>query len=85
MKGGAVLEQLGKLKRVALDKTGTLTAGTPAVTEVESLADDSSAADVLRLAAALEQGASHPLAIAISDYARQQMGKRFRQCKVLEH
>lgn len=76
MKGGAVLEQLGKLKRVALDKTGTLTAGTPAVTEVESLADDSSAADVLRLAAALEQGASHPLAIAISDYARQQMGEK---------
>ena len=76
MKGGAVLEQLGKLKRVALDKTGTLTAGSPAVTEVESLADDSSAADVLRLAAALEQGASHPLAIAISDYARQQIGEK---------
>lgn len=76
MKGGAVLEQLGKLKRVALDKTGTLTAGTPAVTEVESLAADGSAADVLRLAAALEQGASHPLAIAISDYARQQMGEK---------
>lgn len=68
MKGGAVLEQLGKLKRVALDKTGTLTAGTPAVTEVESLAADCSAAEVLRLAAALEQGASHPLAIAISYY-----------------
>lgn len=76
MKGGAVLEQLGKLKRVALDKTGTLTAGTPAVTDVESLAADGSAADVLRLAAALEQGASHPLAIAISDYARQQIGEK---------
>lgn len=76
MKGGAVLEQLGKLKRVALDKTGTLTAGTPEVTDVESLAADGSTAEVLRLAAALEQGASHPLAIAISDYARQQMGEK---------
>ncbi|WP_447043484.1 heavy metal translocating P-type ATPase [Vreelandella sp. H-I2] len=77
MKGGAVLEQLGKLERVALDKTGTLTAGTPAVTDVESLAADGSAVEVLRLAAALEKGASHPLAIAIiSDYARKQMGEK---------
>ncbi|MFB9865822.1 heavy metal translocating P-type ATPase [Vreelandella sulfidaeris] len=68
MKGGAVLEQLGKLKRVALDKTGTLTAGTPAVTDVESFAADASADEVVRLAAALEQGSSHPLAVAISDY-----------------
>ncbi len=68
MKGGAVLEQLGKLKRVALDKTGTLTAGTPAVTDVESFAADASTDEVVRLAAALEQGASHPLAVAISDY-----------------
>lgn len=72
MKGGAVLEQLGKLKRVALDKTGTLTAGTPSVTDVEGLDADSNGADVLRLAAALEQGSSHPLAVAIGDYARQQ-------------
>lgn len=72
MKGGAVLEQLGKLKLVALDKTGTLTAGTPAVTDVESFAANCSVDEVVRLAAALEQGASHPFAIAISDYARQQ-------------
>jgi Cd2+/Zn2+-exporting ATPase len=70
MKGGAVLEQLGKLKRVALDKTGTLTAGTPIVTDVESLEPGSSVAEIVRLAAALEQGSNHPLAVAISDYAR---------------
>lgn len=72
MKGGAVLEQLGKLKRVALDKTGTLTAGKPSVTDVEGLEAGSSAADILRLAAALEQGSNHPLAVAIIDYARGQ-------------
>ncbi|MBT2785069.1 MULTISPECIES: heavy metal translocating P-type ATPase [unclassified Halomonas] len=72
MKGGAVLEQLGKLKRVALDKTGTLTAGKPMVTDVESfnggLAVKNSSDEIVRLAAALEQGSSHPLAVAISDY-----------------
>lgn len=67
MKGGAVLEQLGKLKRVALDKTGTLTAGKPTVTDVESF-NGVSPDEVVRLAAALEQGSSHPLAVAISDY-----------------
>lgn len=79
MKGGAVLEQLGKLKRVALDKTGTLTAGKPSVTDVESLEagsrlDKSRCAEIVRLAAALEQGSSHPLAVAISDYYDRQEG-----------
>ncbi len=79
MKGGAVLEQLGKLKRVALDKTGTLTAGKPTVTDVESLEagsrlDKSRCAEIVRLAAALEQGSSHPLAVAISDYYDRQEG-----------
>ncbi|MGQ7261470.1 heavy metal translocating P-type ATPase [Vreelandella sp. V005] len=82
MKGGAVLEQLGKLKRVALDKTGTLTAGMPTVTDVESFdtdggvdtrnVDKNSLDEIVRLAAALEQGSSHPLAVAISDYFQQQ-------------
>jgi Cd2+/Zn2+-exporting ATPase len=63
MKGGAVLEGLGKLTAIALDKTGTLTEGKPKVTDI--LPFDLAETDVLRLAAALETGSSHPLALSI--------------------
>lgn len=63
MKGGAVLEQLGKVNQVALDKTGTLTEGKPKVTDIVGVGK--SEQEVLRLAAALEVGSSHPLAAAI--------------------
>ena len=67
MKGGAVLETLGKITKVAFDKTGTLTEGKPKVTDV--VAVDGSEADTLGLAAQLEVGSSHPLAVAILDEA----------------
>ena len=63
MKGGAVLEGLGRIDRAAFDKTGTLTEGKPKVTDILGLAMDER--EVLRLAAALEAGSSHPLALAI--------------------
>jgi Cd2+/Zn2+-exporting ATPase len=63
LKGGAVLETIGKVKAVAFDKTGTLTEGKPKVTDV--IGHGMSEAEVLRLAAALETGSSHPLATAI--------------------
>lgn len=63
LKGGAVLEQLGKITAVCFDKTGTLTEGKPKVTDVLSFSAPE--ADVIRLAAALETGSSHPLASAI--------------------
>jgi Cd2+/Zn2+-exporting ATPase len=63
MKGGAVLEILGTVDCVAFDKTGTLTAGKPTVTDI--VAGGRSEQDVLRWAAALEAGSSHPLAMAI--------------------
>jgi Cd2+/Zn2+-exporting ATPase len=72
IKGGAVLEQLGKLRLVALDKTGTLTAGTPRVTDVEAWTTGYGEADILRLAAALERDSSHPIATAILAHAEQQ-------------
>ncbi len=63
LKGGAVLENIGRITVAAFDKTGTLTEGKPKVTDVIGFAH--SEADVLRLAAALETGSSHPLATAI--------------------
>lgn len=64
IKGGAALERLGKVQHIAFDKTGTLTAGKPQVTAVEvdpTLSEN----DLLVMAAAVEQGSSHPLAQAI--------------------
>ncbi|SEO41098.1 Cd2+/Zn2+-exporting ATPase [Rhodopseudomonas pseudopalustris] len=63
LKGGVVLEQMGKITLACFDKTGTLTAGKPVVTDVLSFG--TSEDEVLRLAAALETGSSHPLATAI--------------------
>ncbi|CAM3158889.1 Cadmium-translocating P-type ATPase [Deinococcus saxicola] len=67
IKGGAALETIGTVKTVAFDKTGTLTAGKPRVTDV--LGAGVSEGEVLRLAAAVEAGSSHPLAQAITKEA----------------
>lgn len=63
MKGGAVLETIGKITTACFDKTGTLTQGKPKVTDV--LAGALPEGEVLRLAASLDAGSSHPLALAI--------------------
>ena len=63
IKGGNVLELLGRVKAVALDKTGTITQGKPEVTAVFAISVED--AEVLRLAAAVEHFSEHPLAAAI--------------------
>ncbi|MEG9525485.1 MAG: cadmium-translocating P-type ATPase [Hyphomicrobiales bacterium] len=68
MKGGTVLEGLGAIKAVAFDKTGTLTEGRPKVTDIVAIGRSED--QVLSLAAALETGSSHPLALAILGRAK---------------
>jgi Cd2+/Zn2+-exporting ATPase len=70
IKGGVHLENLGRLNTVALDKTGTLTTGHFAVTQVIGF-DDTKEDEVLRIAAAVEEQSSHPLAAAIVKTARE--------------
>lgn len=62
------LEQAHKITTLIVDKTGTLTAGAPMVTDVQP-ATGVSEHDLLAAAAALEQGSQHPLAAAISLHA----------------
>jgi cation-transporting ATPase G len=64
IKGGAALEQLGRTRTVAIDKTGTLTANKPIVTQVQTI-DHVDPADAVNWAAALEARADHPLGDAI--------------------
>ncbi|AUH33076.1 heavy metal translocating P-type ATPase [Paracoccus tegillarcae] len=64
MKGGAVIEAAAKTTHVAFDKTGTLTRGKPVVTDIVP-APGVSEADLLAIAAGVETGSSHPLAVAI--------------------
>ena len=68
VRNAAALEHAGKINTLIVDKTGTLTAGKPAATDVIAL-DGASPAEVLRTAATLESGSEHPLAKAIIDHA----------------
>jgi len=62
------LERAHRLDTMVLDKTGTVTAGRPTVTEI--IADGVSETDLLRLAAAAQAGSEHPLARAVVARAR---------------
>jgi Cu+-exporting ATPase len=64
IRNATALEEAGRLKTLIVDKTGTLTEGRPVVTDVLPVAG-ATRADVLRLAATLEQGSTHPLAQAV--------------------
>ncbi|CAB4966857.1 unannotated protein [freshwater metagenome] len=64
IKGGAALEALASVRTVALDKTGTLTRNEPTVIDTITTGD-TTADEVLAVAAALESRSDHPLAAAI--------------------
>lgn len=67
VKGGGALETIGRIRTVAFDKTGTLTEGRPRVTDLLALSGPERT--MLGLAAAVENGSSHPLGRAILDRA----------------
>lgn len=69
-KTAAALEAAGRTQIVVLDKTGTVTNGVPVVTDIRPAAGVSEA-ELLRLAAALEEKSEHPLGKAIRERARE--------------
>jgi Cd2+/Zn2+-exporting ATPase len=70
IKGGAYLEQMGRLKTLLMDKTGTLTHGRPKVVELNAL-DGMDEKEVLYWAAIAEKRSEHPLARAITEKAEE--------------
>ena len=70
VKGGLALEQLARIDTVVLDKTGTITHGTPAVTDVVAL-DGRDTSAVLAAIAAAERRSEHPLGQAMVRAAQQ--------------
>jgi Cu+-exporting ATPase len=69
VRNAAALELAGRIDWLAVDKTGTLTEGRPAVTDIVP-AHGTSEHDLIALALALEQGSSHPIAEAIRREAK---------------
>ena len=72
IRGGDVLETLSEIDTVVFDKTGTLTQGKPEVTACQVIDAALSESDLLSIAAAVESGTQHPLAIAIQQAAADQ-------------
>ncbi len=68
IKGGAFLEAIGKLKALAVDKTGTITEGRPRVTRVVPF-NSIDETEIVRIAAAIDTHSDHPLAQAVVEHA----------------
>ncbi|WP_081941797.1 heavy metal translocating P-type ATPase [Spirochaeta lutea] len=73
IKGGDIMERLGTVTAVALDKTGTLTEGRPRVSEVIPLGSHCSD-ELMRIAASGEAYSEHPLGTAVVSHAETQFG-----------
>ena len=70
IKGGAHLEAIGKLRALAVDKTGTITEGKPRVTQVVMF-NGLDEVDVVRIAASIDSHSDHPLARAVVRFSEE--------------
>lgn len=70
IRNGEALQTASKITAMILDKTGTITLGSPKVTDIV-LAHSDNEEEVLKLAASLEAGSEHPLALAIVETAQE--------------
>jgi Cu+-exporting ATPase len=73
IKGPEILEQTRRIDTIVLDKTGTVTEGKMQLADV-ALLNGAARADVLRLAGAVESASEHPIAQAIANAARGELG-----------
>ena len=72
IRNGEALQSASKITAMVLDKTGTITAGAPSITDIIITDKAYSEKDLLTLAASIESGSEHPLAEAIVDSALEQ-------------
>ena len=70
IRNGEALQTSSKITAMVLDKTGTITLGSPKVTKIH-LANATDEDDVLQMAASLEAGSEHPLALSIVESAKE--------------
>jgi len=80
-KGGLHLEHLSALRALAVDKTGTLTQGKPIVTDF-IVRDGLNQKETLAILAGIEAQSNHPLAQAITTYAKAQHISQFAQATI---
>ena len=78
IRNGEALQTASKITAMVLDKTGTITEGVPAVTDVITTGDRNED-EILRLASSLEAGSEHPLALAIVESAQK---RDIKQAKI---
>ena len=71
IKDAATLEKLHKVDTIVMDKTGTITVGTPTITDIKNLSKLTDA-ELISIVAAIENKSEHPIAQAILNYAKQQ-------------
>ncbi|MCP9928884.1 heavy metal translocating P-type ATPase [Cyanobium sp. CH-040] len=82
VKGASALERLAQADTVVFDKTGTLTTGRLEVSDTISFDSAYSPADILNLAASIEEHAVHPVALAVVEAARGQGYRHFEHTQV---